>query len=150
MVSNFLYMELGMSSEEKRSWIYAVVAAGVSAVYFVIILGKVPGTDVATIAYVRPMLTAIGVAIGLSIVAGIAAAVVSPKEAGRTDERDRQIHRLGEYVGFYVMSLAAIVPLVLAMAQVAHFWIANTLYLAFVLAALASSIVKIVSYRRGI
>jgi hypothetical protein len=48
------------------------------------------------------------------------------------------------------MSIAAIVPLALAMAEVAHFWIANALYLAFVLAALASSIVKIVSYRRGI
>nr|MDT0662085.1 hypothetical protein [Micromonospora sp. DSM 115978] len=139
-----------MSSEEKRAWIYAVVAVGVSAVYFGTIGSKVPGADVATIAYVRPMLTAIGVAIGLSIVAGIAAAVASPGEAGRTDERDRQIHRLGEYVGFYVMSVAAIVPLVLAMAQVAHFWIANALYLAFVLAALASSVVKIVSYRRGI
>jgi hypothetical protein len=139
-----------MSSEEKRAWIYAVVAAGVSAVYFGTVLSKVPGTDVATIAYVRPMLTAIGVAIGLGIVASIAAAIASPREADRTDERDRQIHRLGEYVGFHVMSIAAIVPLALAMAEVAHFWIANALYLAFVLAALASSIVKIVSYRRGI
>lgn len=139
-----------MSSDEKRSWIYAVVATGVAAVYFVTVLSKVPGADVARIAYVRPMLTAVGAAIGLSIVANIAAAIASPREADRTDERDRQIHRLGEYVGFYVMSVAAIVPLVLAMAEVAHFWIANTLYLAFVLAAVASSIVKIVSYRRGI
>jgi hypothetical protein len=139
-----------MSSEEKRSWIYAVVVAGVSVVYFVTVLSKVPGADVARIAYVRPMLTAIGAAIVLSIVASIAAAIASPREADRTDERDRQIHRLGEYVGFHVMSIAAISPLVLAMAEVAHFWIANALYLAFVLAALASSIVKIVSYRRGI
>ncbi|HSK90574.1 MAG TPA: hypothetical protein VK875_04605 [Euzebyales bacterium] len=138
-----------MSSEEKRSWIYAVVGVGVSAVYFVTVLSKAQGADVATIAYVRPMLTAIGAAIVLSIVASIAAAIASPKEADRTDERDRQIHRFGEYVGFYVMSVAAIVPLALAMAEVAHFWIANALYLAFVLAALASSIAKIVAYRRG-
>ncbi|MEV4580478.1 hypothetical protein AB0K16_45355 [Nonomuraea jabiensis] len=138
-----------MSSEEKRSWIYVVVAVGVSAVYFVTVLSKVPGADVARIAYVRPMLTAIGAGIGLGIVASIAASIASPKEAGRTDERDRQIHRLGEYVGFYVMSIASIVPLALAMAEVAHFWIANALYLAFVLATLTSSIVKIVLYRRG-
>ncbi|MCW6003420.1 hypothetical protein K1W54_02315 [Micromonospora sp. CPCC 205371] len=138
-----------MSSEEKRSWIYVVVSAGVAAVYFVTVLSRVPGADVARIAYVRPMIIAIGAGIGLSIVANIAAAVASPREAGRTDERDRQIHRLGEYVGFYVMSIAAIVPLALAMAEAAHFWIANTLYLAFVLAALASSITKIVLYRRG-
>ncbi|TMR92780.1 hypothetical protein [Nonomuraea basaltis] len=138
-----------MSSEEKRSWIYVVVGVGVAAVYFVTVLSKVPGADVARIAYVRPMLIAIGAGIGLGIVASIAAAIASPREAGRTDERDRQIHRLGDYVGFYVMSIAAIVPLALAMAEAAHFWIANALYLAFVLATLASSIAKIVLYRRG-
>lgn len=138
-----------MSSEERRSWIYVVVGVGVAAVYFVTVLSKVPGADVARIAYVRPMLVAIGAGIGLGIVANIAAAIASPREAGRTDERDRQIHRLGEYVGFYVMSIAAIVPLALAMAEAAHFWIANALYLAFVLATLASSIAKIVLYRRG-
>ncbi|RVX41043.1 hypothetical protein EDD27_3499 [Nonomuraea polychroma] len=138
-----------MSSEEKRSWIYVVFGVSVAAVYFVTVLSKVPGADVARIAYVRPMLIAIGAGIGLGIVASIAAAIASPREAGRTDERDRQIHRLGEYVGFYVMSIAAIVPLALAMAEAAHFWIANALYLAFVLAMLASSITKIVLYRRG-
>lgn len=138
-----------MSSEEKRSWIYVVVGVGVAAVYFVTVLSKVPGADVARIAYVRPMLIAIGAGIGLGIVASIASAIASPREAGRTDERDRQIHRMGEYVGFYVMSIAAIVPLALAMAEAAHFWIANALYLAFVLATVASSIVKIVLYRRG-
>ncbi|GGM67153.1 hypothetical protein GCM10011608_60590 [Micromonospora sonchi] len=138
-----------MSSEEKRSWIYVLVAVSVSAVYFATVLSKVAGADVARIAYVRPMLIAIGAGIGLGIVASIAAAIASPREAGRTDERDRQIHRLGEYVGFYVMSIAAIVPLALTMAQAAHFWIANALYLAFLLAALASSITKIILYRRG-
>lgn len=138
-----------MSSEEKRSWIYAVVTAGVSAVYFGTVLSKAPGADVTRIAYVKPMLIAIGAGIVLSIVVGIAAAIASPKDADRTDERDREINRFGEYIAFYVMSIAAIVPLVLTMAEAAHFWIANSLYLAFVLAALASAIVKIVVYRRG-
>lgn len=138
-----------MSSEEKRTWISALVGVVVPVVYLAIILSKVPGTDVARIAYVVPMLTAIGVGIGAGIVLGIVAAVVSPRDAGKTDERDREINRRGEYVGFYVMSIAAIVPLGLAMAEVAHFWIAHALYLAFVLAALASAAVKIVAYRRG-
>lgn len=138
-----------MSSEEKRSWIYAVVGVVVPLVYFAAVLSKVPGADVATIGYVWPMLTAIGVGIGASIVLSIIAATVSPGEAGKTDVRDKEINRRGEYVGFYVMSGAAIVPLGLAMAKIEQFWIANTLYLAFVLAALASSIVKIVAYRRG-
>jgi hypothetical protein len=142
-------MGAGMSSEEKRSWIYAVVGVLVPLVYFAIVLSKVPGTDVATIDYRWLMLTAIGVGIGVSIVLSIVAAIISPTEAGKTDVRDKEINQRGEYVAFYVMSVAAIVPLGLAMAEIEQFWIANALYLAFVLAALASSIVKIVAYRRG-
>ena len=138
-----------MSSEERHSWIYVVVGVLVPLVYFATVLSKVPGTDVATIGYVWPMLTAIGVGIGASIVLSIMAAIISPREAGKTDVRDKEINRRGEYVGFYVMSVAAIVPLGLAMAKAEHFWIANALYLAFVLAALASAVVKIVAYRRG-
>ncbi|MGC5333964.1 hypothetical protein [Micromonospora sp. DT62] len=138
-----------MSSEEKRTWISAVVGVVVPVVYLAIVLSKVLGTDVARIAYVGPMLTAIGVGIGASIVLTIVAAITSPKDAGRTDERDREVNRRGEYVGFHVMSIAALVPLALAMAKVEHFWIAHALYLAFILAALASAAAKIVAYRRG-
>ncbi|WP_127502041.1 hypothetical protein [Actinoplanes solisilvae] len=138
-----------MSSEEKRAWTYAVVGVVIPVVYLVIVLSKIQETDVANIAYVGPMLTAIGVGIAAGIILGIAAAMASPRDAGRTDERDREINRRGEHVGFYVMSIAAIVPLVLTMAKAEHFWIAHTLYLAFVLAALASAGVKIVAYRRG-
>jgi len=138
-----------MSSEEKRTWISAMVGVVVPVAYLAIVLSQVPGTDVATIAYVGPMLASIGVGIAAAVVLAILAAVASPHDADRTDERDREINRRGEYVAFYVMSIAAIVPLVLAMAKAEHFWIAHALYLAFVLAALASSGVKIVAYRRG-
>jgi hypothetical protein len=138
-----------MSSEEKRTWIYALVGLVVPIVYLATVLPEVAGADVATIGYVGPMLTAIGVGIGAGIVLSIVAGMASPKDAGRTDERDREINRRGEYVGFYVMSVAAIVPLALAMAEAEQFWIAHALYLAFVLAALASAGVKIVAYRRG-
>ena len=138
-----------MSSEEKHSWIYVVVGVLVPLVYFATVLSKVPGTDVATIGYVWPMLTAIGVGIGASVVLSVMTAIISPREAGKTDVRDKEINRRGEYVGFYVMSVAAIVPLGLAMAEAEQFWIANALYLAYVLAALASAVVKIVAYRRG-
>jgi hypothetical protein len=142
-------MGAGMSFEEKRAWIYAVIAVGVPAVYFATVLGQVPATEVAEIAYVRPMLTAIGVAIVANVIATIGVAIASPKEADKRDERDKQINRFGEYVGFYAMSILALVPLGLAMAEFEHFWIANALYLAFVLAAFTSAIVKIVVYRRG-
>jgi MFS family permease len=138
-----------MSSEEKRTWISALIGVVVPVAYLASVLSKVAGTDVARIAYVGPMLASIGLGIGAGIILAIVAAMASPKDAGKTDERDREINRRGEFVGFYVMSIAAIVPLVLAMAKVEHFWIAHALYLAFVLAALVSSLVKIVAYRRG-
>ncbi|MEV5412379.1 hypothetical protein AB0K60_26545 [Thermopolyspora sp. NPDC052614] len=138
-----------MSLEEKRAWIYAVIAVVVPAVYFTSVLTQLPGTDATRIAYVRPLLTAVGVAIVLNIIAHMVAAMLSPKDVGPKDEREKQIDRLGEYVGFFVMSIASVLPLVLAMIEAPHFWIANTLYLAFVLAALTSSIVKIVAHRRG-
>jgi hypothetical protein len=36
------------------------------------------------------------------------------------------------------------------MAEFDYFWIANTIFLVFVLSAITSSIVKIVAYRRGL
>jgi predicted membrane protein len=76
-------------------------------------------------------------------------AIAAPDDAGKRDQRDKDINRYGEYVGGLVLGVAAVVPLILALAEVDHFWIANTIYLAFILSATAGSIVKIVAYRRG-
>ena len=127
-----------MSSEEKHAWISALVGVVVPIAYLALVLSKVPGRDVATIANVGPMLASIGLGIGAAIVLAIATAVAAPREAGRTDERDREINRRGERAAFYVLSAAAIGPLGLAMAEAAQFWIAHAIYLALVLAALTS------------
>jgi hypothetical protein len=99
--------------------------------------------------YVGAMLWSIGAAIVASIVGRIVIAVVWPRDADRTDQRDKEIHRFGEYVGQWFVAIGAVTALVLAMAEVDHFWIANELYLAFVLSALLSSAAKLVAYRRG-
>ena len=137
-----------MSFGEKRAWIYGVIALAVPLVYFATIAGQLAHTDVGRIAYVRPLLIAVTAGVVLNMVATMVAAS-SPRDRDKRDERDRQITRLGEYVAFYVVSAGAAVPLGLAMAKAPYFWIANALYLAFVLAALVSSVVKIVAYRRG-
>jgi hypothetical protein len=38
----------------------------------------------------------------------------------------------------------------MAMAELPHFWIANVIYLGFVLSAVLGSTLKIVAYRRGL
>ncbi|HYN68952.1 MAG TPA: hypothetical protein VEX41_01925 [Candidatus Eisenbacteria bacterium] len=138
-----------MSFEEKGTWLYGVIAVALPAIYFATILGQVPNTAVTEINYQGPLLAAIGAAIALAIVGMIAIGIAMPKEAGKSDQRDKEINRLGEYVGGTVLALGMVVPLGLAMAEVPHFWIANAMYLAFVVAATCGTTVKLVLYRRG-
>jgi hypothetical protein len=138
-----------MSFEEKNTWVYALVSVGAFAAYLVAILGRAQGIPVSEVPYVGAMLWSIGAAIVASIVGRIVIAVVWPRDADRTDQRDKEIYRFGEYVGRWFVVIGAVAALVLAMAEVDHFWIANELYLAFVLSALLSSAAKLVAYRRG-
>jgi hypothetical protein len=139
-----------MSFEEKGIWAYTVIAVALAAIYFAIVLGRLPQTAPADIDFQVPMLVTIGVAIGLSIAAHIVVAILAPEDAGKSDQRDKDINRFGEYVGGLVLGVAAVVPFILALVEADHFWIANTIYLAFVLSTTIGSIVKIVAYRRGL
>lgn len=138
-----------MSFEEKGTWIYAVLAVALPPIYFVTVLGQLSTTAVSEIDYQRPLLTAIGAAIGLAILATIVVAIASPREAGKSDQRDKEINRLGEHVAGGVLAVGMVVPFGLAMLEVEHFWIANAMYLAFVLSAFCGAAVKLVAYRRG-
>lgn len=139
-----------MSFEEKGTWTYAGIAVALAAIYFASVLGQLPQTAASDIAFQVPLLAAIGGTIGLTIAAHIVIAISAPDDAGKRDQRDKDINRYGEYAGGIVLGVATVVPLVLALAQADHFWIANTIYLAFVLSTTAGSIVKIVAYRRGL
>ena len=149
-----------MSFEEKMTWVFTSVTTVVPAIYFATVLGRVGQVPVAEIAYQKPMLIAIGAAIVLTIIGAILAAigtavaaqvtgVGSVDEVDRKDERDVHIGRRGELVGYYVASAGMVGVLVLTMLRFEYFWIANALYLSFVLASLVSSAVKLVAYRRG-
>ena len=80
----------------------------------------------------------------------IAIEVVSPSETHRPDVRDKQIDRAGEQVGNSLVVIASLGALVLAMLQVHWFWIANAIYLGFVLSAVLASLAKLAMYRRGV
>jgi hypothetical protein len=138
-----------MSFEERNTWIYAAVSLVAYGAYVAIILGRAQGVPLAEVPYVGTMLWTIGAAIVASIVGRIVVAAAWPKDADKKDERDREIHRFGEYVGQSSVAVGAVAALILAMAKVDQFWIANAIYLAFVLSALLSSTAKLVAYRRG-
>lgn len=138
-----------MSFEEKSAWIMGVVAAGSYAVYLAIVLGLAGTMPLADLPYVAPLLWTIGASIGISIALHAVIGIFSPREAGEKDQRDREIYRFGEYIGQSFVVIGGVVALLMAMAEVQHFWIANVIYLTFVLSAILGSVAKVVAYRRG-
>ena len=146
-----------MSSEERGQWVYLVAVVVTYSAYAVIILGQLSGTAPADIDYVPTLLWSIGIGIVLAIVgrivieiAGGISAEMAGHEAGHeADVRDRDIGRFGEYFAGTVLGIGMVVPFVLTLAEFDHFWIANAIYLAFVVSAVVGAIVKLVAYRRG-
>lgn len=139
-----------MSFEEKGTWVYLVVTLGTYLAYVGIILGRADGAPLTEVPYVATMLWTVGIAVALSILGYIAVAIAKPSEADKSDARDRDIKRFGEYVGGTVLGIAMVLPLGLAMAEVDPFWIANAMYAAFTLSALVGTCVRLVAYRRGL
>jgi hypothetical protein len=139
--------------EEKRAWIMLVVAVIGGAVYVVVVLGRAGDVPLAEVPYVAPLLWTIGggmvAAIVLNIALGIATGMGPEKDARQKDQRDREIERFGEMVGNSFLVIGALAALGMAMAEWAHFWIANVIYLGFVLSAILSSVARIFAYRRG-
>jgi hypothetical protein len=138
-----------MSSEEKRAWIMAVVAVGAYAVYLAVIVGRAGSGPLTDVSYVPALLGTVGAAIALSIVLHIVVVLGSPEGGGKKDQRDREINRFGEYVGQSFLVIGGVAALVMAMAELNPFWIANAVYLAFVLSSILGSTAKLVAYRRG-
>ncbi|MFF3327024.1 hypothetical protein [Streptomyces sp. NPDC002889] len=138
-----------MAVEEKRAWIMLLVAIASYATYLAVVLGRPADVPLAQAPYVSALLWTVGAAIVGSIVLHIAVAAFSPKEANTKDQRDREIHRFGEYVGQSFVVIGGVAGLVLAMADIDQFWIANAIYLAFVLSSILGSAAKLVAYRLG-
>lgn len=153
-----------MPFEEKVTWVNLLVSFAVPIAYASVVFGQMGATPAARIAYQPPLITAIVVSIVLTIVGSIVAAIAggvatgvrleltgegSMDEVGRSDERDKDISRRGELVGYYVSSVGIVGALALAMLRQDQFWIANAIYASFVTASIASGFVKLFLYRRG-
>lgn len=141
-----------MSAQEKNAWILGVVAVLGYAVYLVLLLGSGVGA-LTERPYAQIMLWTIGGGIIAGIVINILVGIVSGmfrRDAGRVDQRDRQIARFGDQVGQSFVILGAVSALLLAMLEADSFWIANVIYLGFVLSAVLASITKVIGYRRGL
>jgi hypothetical protein len=132
--------------EEKRAWIMVVVSIAAYATYVAVVLARTGGRPLVEAPYAAPLLWTIGGSIVVGIVVNI---VVGAREGTHSDERDREINRLGDHIGQSFVVIGGVGALLLSLLQAAHFWIANTVYLAFVLSAVLGSVAKIFAHRRG-
>ncbi len=139
-----------VSYEEKNAWVFGFIAPIGYIVYVVLVLTQAGQRPLEEANYVAPMLGTILGAIVVGILAGMVVGMFSGKDAGKSDQRDKQINRFGEYIGSAFLVIGALGALVLAWFEAPHFWIANVLYLGFVLQAILSTIAKLVAYRRGL
>ena len=139
-----------MSYEEKGIWVYLVTSAAAYAVYLAIIVGRLASTPAAEVPYVSVLLWTAGASIVANTVGRVLVETASPSDSRRADVRDRDVSRFGEYASRWFLVAGAAAALVMAMAKVDYFWIANVIYLGFVLWAVAGSALKLIAYRRGL
>ncbi|HUF06975.1 MAG TPA: hypothetical protein VMP86_06265 [Candidatus Binatia bacterium] len=138
-----------MSYEEKGQWVYLAATTTAYGAYLVLMLGRAGTTPLAEIEYQPILLLTIGAAIAGSIIGRMAIEIVRPSESYREDVRDRDIGRFGEYVAGMVIGIGMVGPFILALIGADHFWIANAIYLVFVVQAVAGTVIKLLAYRRG-
>jgi hypothetical protein len=139
-----------MSYREKGSWVYLVVTVGSFAVYCAIILARAHGRSLADVSYVQPLLWTLGISVIASTLLRTVVETARPSDSRRSDVRDRDINRFGEYIGALVLALAMSVPFILALVRADYFWIANAIYAAFTIWAVVSTAAKLIAYRRGL
>ena len=138
-----------MSPEEKNTWVFLALSIVLPGIYAATVLPQLGAVPVAEIDYAGALLSAIGAAIVIAIVATIMLTIFSGAKPQILDERDRSIAGRGDLVGYYVLSAGIVGVLFLVFARVDPFWIGNSIYAAFIVSAIISSVVKIVAYRRG-
>ena len=139
-----------MSYEEKGAWAYLVSCAGAYLVYLVIIISRLQDTPVAEVSYGWVMFwTAFASSVG-SMVGRTLLEAARPSESRRRDVRDKEIYRFGEYASRWFVVGGAAAALLMAVAKWDYFWIANAIYLGFVLWAVAGSAARLIAYRRGL
>ena len=139
-----------MSYEEKGTWVYLVTSAAAYLVYLAIMLGRVASTPVDQVPYVAVLLWTCGASIVANMAGRMLVEMARPSDSRRADVRDKEIYRSGEYASRWFVVGGAAAGFFLALAKADYFWIANVIYLGFVLWAIVGSVIKLVAYRRGL
>jgi uncharacterized membrane protein YeaQ/YmgE (transglycosylase-associated protein family) len=138
-----------MSYEEKGQWVYLAATTIGYGAYLVVMLSRAATTPLQEIDYQPILLWTVGIAVVGSIIGRILIEIVQPSESYREDVRDKEIGRFGEYVSGMILGIGMVGPFILTLIEADHFWIANAIYLVFVVQAAVGTVIKLVAYRRG-
>ena len=138
-----------MSYEERGQWVYLAATTIAYGAYLLLVLGRAAATPLAEVEYQPILLWTIGAAVAGSIIGRILIEIVRPSESQREDVRDREIGRRGEYVAGLILGIGMVGPFALTLVEADHFWIANAIYLVFVVQAIVGTVIKLIAYRRG-
>lgn len=138
-----------MSFEEKRAWTFLVAVITTSSAYLLVVARRAAGIAWEDVAYAGPMFASMAASIGVGILGAIVTILLNPEDGDARDERDIAIDRHGNVVGYVVVSVGVIGALVLTVLEKPHFFIGNAIYLACASSAVVSTVVKLISYRRG-
>ena len=139
-----------MANEEKTAWIVLFVSIGAYTTYIAVLLSRVGAGSVIKTPYRDLLLWTVVGSIVSNVVLKILTSIISDRDGHKKDLRDREIDRFSAFIGQAFIVIGGVSALYMAMYKVDYFWIANVLYLGFVLFAVLSSIAKIMMYRGGV
>lgn len=143
-----------MVYQERNTWAGLIVTLIAMTAYVIALLRALGEQPASEIAWWPMMAWTIGIsivaAIAVSIVWGILAGMRDPDGAGRSDDRDRDIARMGDRVGQAFLVIAGLGVIVLCAVRAEPFWVAHTMFFGFAVSALVGGVAQVVAYRRGL
>lgn len=143
-----------MVYQERNTWAMLIVTIIALGVYLTVVVQQAGTRPVEAIDWPLLMLWTIGgsivASILLSIGWGILAGMKDRAGVGATDERDRDISRMGDRVGQAFMVIGGLGAIVLCAVEADDFWIANTIFFGFALSAVVGGLARVIAYRRGL
>ena len=143
-----------MGFEERNTWSFLAITLVTYATYVVLVVRSAAGGPLVDAPYQPYLLGTIGAAIVIAILSSIGIRIAMAVRTGEgdqgADQRDREISAFGSRMGQSFMVIGGISAMLMALAEWDWFWIANVIYLCFMLSAVTESIARIVAYRTGL
>ena len=139
-----------MSFEERGVWAYLLSTAAAYVVYLAIVVPRLVQTSAAHVSYFLPLMFTTIASVIVATAVRSAVEVARPSDSGQADVRDRDIARFAEHASRWCIVVTSAVGFWMAYRHWDYFWIANVIYLGFVLWAVVGSAFRLVAYRRGL